>query len=162
MCQDLKKQWHRLHNALKKKYGKFEYVCVTEWTKSGLPHLHILCDLAKKTDLEWLREEWADMGRQVKVDVVRNLKVAKYVTKYIAKGDNNPNFWPLFWVTGLRFIAISKGLRKKSIPTAKVHPWRLLGSMSNFGLTGMYYFNDLEVESIMGYIHRFVKDDEGG
>jgi hypothetical protein len=40
----LGKSWGRLARRIRKVYGRdFEYLRVTEWHKSGMPHLHILC-----------------------------------------------------------------------------------------------------------------------
>lgn len=155
MCRDMKKNWHRLHNALKKKYGAFEYVCVTEFTKSGLPHMHILVTITRKIDLEWLRDEWANQASMIDCKQIRNIKISKYITKYIKKGSTNPFFWSLFWISGIRFLQLSKAFRKKGNPAAKIHPFILLGSMTDFGLIGLYCLSDDELSEFDAYIRKF-------
>ena len=83
----VKKGWATLHRWLRKKYGKFFYICVLEITKKGRPHLHILTTLPF-INVNELREKWVKYGggRQMRVDFLhRNFNAVGYVLKYVTK-----------------------------------------------------------------------------
>ena len=153
MMHAIKKNWHTLHNALKKKYGSFDFVCVTEWTESGLAHLHVLTTIRQKLDIPWLRKEWKPQGFQVEVKHIRSLKIAKYITKYIRKGSTNPIFWPLFWISQLRFITRSRCFTKIQ---QKKHEgeWICHGSINYRLPQGLHNFTETELVNFKELLDR--------
>lgn len=99
--------WHRLHVALKRDYGHFDYFRVVELHKSGWPHVHVLLGIDDYIPHEHLRLRAVAAGFGRVVDIRQAWKarqeagtvherplegenatrraVARYVTKYLVK-----------------------------------------------------------------------------
>lgn len=86
-AETMNKQYAKLVEKIRKKYGTFEYIKVWELHKSGFPHLHIL---ARGTFIsqKWLSETWSNLGIGEIVDIRKirsKVQTTKYVMKYMGK-----------------------------------------------------------------------------
>ena len=94
--EDMQKCFHKLIRALKKRFGDFFYLKVTEKHKDGYPHMHILLSgrsVMPQTILEAIEKLWRykyGLGF-VKLVVIRKGFRAgiKYITKYLVKDLDN-------------------------------------------------------------------------
>jgi hypothetical protein len=71
---------------LKRKYGTApSYICVLEFTKAGIPHLHILFD--RYIPQRWISNTWGTLGggRMVFIKQVTVANVTRYLSKYLTK-----------------------------------------------------------------------------
>jgi hypothetical protein len=61
------------------------YICVLEFTKTGVPHLHILFD--RYIDQKWISKTWDKLGGGciVFIKQVTVQKVSRYLSKYLTK-----------------------------------------------------------------------------
>jgi hypothetical protein len=78
--------FNKFREYLKRKYGvPPSYVCVLEFTKAGVPHLHILFD--RYIDQKWISNTWDSLGggRIVFIKQVTVQKVSRYLSKYLTK-----------------------------------------------------------------------------
>jgi hypothetical protein len=62
-----------------------KYVCILEFTKAGVPHLHVLFD--RFIPQAWVSNVWASLGDGRIVDIRRVTieRVARYLSKYLTK-----------------------------------------------------------------------------
>jgi hypothetical protein len=83
----MRKCFAKMRVALLRKFGRTpQYICVLEFHKSGLPHLHFL--ISRYIDWKWLSAAWQAVGGGWKVDIskVADLhRVRNYVSKYLSK-----------------------------------------------------------------------------
>jgi hypothetical protein len=82
----LRKVFNKFRFYLKRKFGTApHYICVLEFTKAGLPHLHILLD--RYIPQKWISHVWALLGggRIVYMKRVTVHNVARYLSKYLTK-----------------------------------------------------------------------------
>ena len=113
----------RLVQMLRRKYGSFEYVCITELHQSGQPHYHLLARSKFIPQSELSRLWQACTGSRV-VDIrkIANDRVAAcYVAKYVTKnfGPNRPA-----WLK--RIVQFSRGFaRLKHTKLPKWWEWEL-------------------------------------
>ncbi len=78
--------FNKFREYLRRKYGFVPpYICVLEFTKAGIPHLHILLD--RFIPQAWISQTWADLGggRIVYIKQVTIANVARYLSKYLTK-----------------------------------------------------------------------------
>jgi hypothetical protein len=78
--------FNKFREYLKRKYGTVPpYICVLEFTKAGIPHLHILLD--QYIPQRWISATWAGLGggRIVHIKQVTIANVARYLSKYLTK-----------------------------------------------------------------------------
>ena len=78
--------FNKFRTALKRKYGEAPtYICVLEFTKAGIPHLHILLD--RYVPQAWISDTWAGLGggRIVFIKQVTIANVSRYLSKYLTK-----------------------------------------------------------------------------
>lgn len=78
--------FNKFRVSLKRKYGAApSYICVLEFTKVGLPHLHILFD--RYIEQAWVSNVWDSLGGGricfIKQVTVKN--VARYLSRYLTK-----------------------------------------------------------------------------
>jgi hypothetical protein len=82
----IRKSFNKLRQYLRREFGEApRYICVLEFTKAGVPHLHVLFD--RYIDHSWMSQSWADLGAGFVVWVKRvtAVKVARYLSKYLTK-----------------------------------------------------------------------------
>lgn len=96
---DIQRSWRRLYMRLKRRGLICGYVKVTERTKSGLLHLHILF---RGSFLEqvWLSRLWKEIHGAEIVDIRKAFGkhgAAGYLAKYMAKADERYS-WSWEWV----------------------------------------------------------------
>jgi hypothetical protein len=99
---------------LKRKYGVApSYVCVMEFTKAGVPHLHICFD--RYIEQKWISRVWDSLGggRIVFIKQVTVRNVARYLSKYLTKE---------------LFLSAPKGTRR--ITSARSINWTVLSSLN--------------------------------
>lgn len=108
-----------------RKAEKIEYLGVVELTKKGVPHLHILAR-APYIDQKWLSDRMYELMRSpvVHVTAVRSSRhVARYVSKYVAKGPARIGTHKRFFRSrGYAHWSSGERCRKDSSYT-----WELLG-----------------------------------
>jgi hypothetical protein len=78
--------FNKFREYLRRKYGESPaYVCVLEFTKAGIPHLHILLD--RYIDQRWISDVWDSLGggRIVFIKRVTIQKISCYLSKYLTK-----------------------------------------------------------------------------
>lgn len=95
--------WRTLVKRIKRHYGyqTLPYLCVFEATKSGEPHLHVLCRV-KWIDQRWLSRQMKDLIDAPIVDIRRvqsTGKVAAYVSKYLGKAPHRFEGTKRYWST---------------------------------------------------------------
>lgn len=83
----MKEQFPRFVRLARKKFGRFEYVLIWEFTERGWPHIHLL----QKGDfipVRWISKTWERLGCGKIVyikDVTSSRFINRYVTKYLVK-----------------------------------------------------------------------------
>jgi hypothetical protein len=121
----LMNSFHRLMTFLNKRYGcELQYVAVPEFTKSGIPHLHVvILGVVWVISQAELSEVWSRYGQGEVVDIrrcgqgFRNSSVFRYVMKYVEKswdimGDEPKNLLHVayLWALNARSFSVSRGL----------------------------------------------------
>lgn len=82
----LRRIFNKFREYLKREYGvALTYICVLEFTKRGVPHLHVLFD--RRIEHEWVSTTWDRLGggRVVWVKRVKVQNVTRYLSKYLTK-----------------------------------------------------------------------------
>ena len=82
----IRQTWNKFREYLKRKFGiSPKYISVLEFTKAGVPHLHILID--RYISQRWISAVWGSLGggRVVDIRLVTPAKIAAYVSKYLSK-----------------------------------------------------------------------------
>jgi len=118
--------WNRLHASITKELGHVEYVAVLEFTKSLLPHLHIIF-IGRKWIMK--KQKLSDLWDKTQAKIVdiqrigtlsknsgRNMDIKSYLLKYLNKVWEKRKAHPVlaaYWVTGRRFYNSSRGLFEK-------------------------------------------------
>jgi hypothetical protein len=143
----INRAWNKLRSWLKKRYGDFEFLRVLEVTKKGRPHLHVLISGIKWIDQAELSEIWEKYGGGEVVYIKRvynrnNVKVCRYVLKYVNKTLNRENreFSALLFASNRRLFGLSKSLQNM-INVGKNGSKRKLG----FVYEGLVYRSELEI-----------------
>ncbi len=79
--------WAKFRTYLKREYGKVVvYIAVLEFTKAGVPHLHVLVD--RYIPQAWISRAWDALGggRIVYIERVYDMhRMAHYLAKYLTK-----------------------------------------------------------------------------
>lgn len=93
-AQRMTRGWKLLVKRIKRSFPSldFAYLAVTEQTKNGEPHMHILLR-APFIPQDWLSKQWQELTGAFIVDIRRvkdQHSVARYVAKYLAK---QPTRW---------------------------------------------------------------------
>jgi len=132
--QNLTEAWKKFFMWVKKRLSfKPDYVKGLEFTKSGLPHLHILIfGVDRIAGKDEITRAWARTGQgktNYLYPVCKNQKgrwvwkspknkpedakkdVKTYMKKEIGKSLNYQGTLALYWITNRRFFTVSKGLR---------------------------------------------------
>lgn len=83
--------WNRLNLALKREYGKFDWVRVYEQHKDGTVHLHAVG--ATLIDQKFLKDKsWhCKLGYIAQSGIMKGVRPAFYATKYMTKQEDD---WP--------------------------------------------------------------------
>lgn len=98
--------WKKLYSRISRKYGKGEYMMVTEKTKRGKLHVHSVVTWG--IDMRWLKDNARSCGLGFQADVQPieyAAGAAAYVAKYLVK---NNYAWPKGW----RRVRLSRGWPK--------------------------------------------------
>ena len=79
--------WAKFRTYLKRKHGRVVvYIAVLEFTKAGVPHLHVLVD--RYIPQAWISRAWEALGggRIVYIERVHDMhRMARYLAKYLTK-----------------------------------------------------------------------------
>jgi hypothetical protein len=78
--------FNKFREYLKRKFGVCPaYICILEFTKAGVPHLHVLMD--RYVEQQWISKVWSRLGggQIVFIRQVTVIKVARYLSKYLTK-----------------------------------------------------------------------------
>lgn len=98
--KDIQASWRTLKERMVRRGLIFGYVKVKEFTKRGLPHLHIIVR-GPWIPQRWLSEVWADIHLSPVVDVRRvqgQGGAAAYLSKYLGKDPRAKCSWGWSWV----------------------------------------------------------------
>jgi hypothetical protein len=82
----LRLTFNAFREYLRREFGEApSYVCILEFTKNGVPHLHVLFDRYIKQ--QWISAVWDKLGggRIVFIKQVTVRRVACYLSKYLTK-----------------------------------------------------------------------------
>lgn len=105
----------KLVQRIRRNYGTFEFVRVTEVTKKGWPHYHLMA-ISKFIPQARLSQWWAELTGASIVDI-RTIKKAAHVYKYVLKYLSKQKYIP--WTN--RRVSWSRGFfpkkPKKTFPT---------------------------------------------
>ena len=96
---DIHHDFEKLKKRLRRKFKRFEYLCVKELTKSGLMHLHIVYR-GSFISQKWLSEAWQEIHRSKVVHIAKlyTWKYAKHLARYFVK-EGVGRFWSSWsWV----------------------------------------------------------------
>ena len=147
MYRALSHAWNKLNTYMKKYYKLYQYVKTIEFTKSHIPHIHILFLSNEWIDIEKIRQLWNtkyNIGVMVKIQYVRTMHIIRdnttitihpidYILKYVTKSykeDTNTKVWQ--WSLRSRSFSLSKQLvslifrRIKNNSNSKEHHFYLL------------------------------------
>lgn len=94
------KALHRHFSALvkriRRRYGKFEYIGVKEFTRKGLLHLHLLFR-GVFISQRWLSDAWFDLHGAFRVFLQqlrgRRKRIGAYLCKYLVKEPRYSRYW---------------------------------------------------------------------
>jgi len=98
--RDIRTSWRALLQRLRRRNLCTGYVKVMEFTKAGLPHLHLVIR-GPWLSQSWLSEQWADIHLSPIVDVRRvqgKDGAASYLAKYMGKSLDARYSWSWDWV----------------------------------------------------------------
>ena len=116
----ISRRWHVLHRSLLRLSPAFPFLRVIEWTKSGLPHLHVVTT----TWLPWHKVRslacQQRFGRILNVTPVPAERAARYVGKYALKGLYDPD------------VCLPVGVRLWSCSNGFLLPYSRLSGPSRF------------------------------
>lgn len=119
----LRKAFDALRHEWKRKFGQpIKYICVLEFHKNGLPHLHLVVD--RYMPFKWVSLTWQKCGGGQHVHLKGNIKlnaVSRYLAKYLTKD------LLLDAPVGARRVTVSRGiiLNPKSAKPS-THKWERL------------------------------------
>lgn len=98
--KDIQESWRALKERMVRRGLISGYVKVKEFTKRGLPHLHIIVR-GPWIPQQWLSQAWMDLHSSPIVDV-RRIKgkggAAAYLSKYLGKDARSKCSWGWSWV----------------------------------------------------------------
>ena len=106
--KSMSRRWHVVHRSLLRLCPKLQYFKVLEWTKSGLPHLHLITS----NFLAW--DDFQRLLRQQKFGEVLHFQrlptrvaltyATKYLTKSIYELNYPADYGGRLWTASLRFL----------------------------------------------------------
>ncbi len=144
--------WNSFMSWLQKKLGRRPpYIKVLEFTKKGLPHLHVVFfDVGYLADHEEITEEWNRLGQGIinyeyaiinrkgswswkkrkPRDGGRSVKqyLKKYLLKTMSMKDSALGTLALYWVTNRRFYTTARILGKKLLYEHRTGEWQFFGT----------------------------------
>ena len=156
--------WNSFMSWLQKKLGRRPpYIKVLEFTKKGLPHLHVVFfDVGYLADHEEITEEWNRLGQGIinyeysilnkngrwtwkkrkPRDGGRSVKqyLKKYLLKTISMKDSALGTLALYWVTNRRFYSTSRILQKKIKYFLRTGEWEFFGTAWDFEIRDILPF----------------------
>jgi len=97
---DIRASWRTLLQRLRRRSLCSGYVKVMEYTKAGLPHMHLVMR-GPWLSQSWLSEQWAQIHLSPIVDVRRVQRrdgAASYLAKYMGKSLDARYSWSWDWV----------------------------------------------------------------
>lgn len=90
--REISKSFATFVKRARRKFGKFEYVKIQEFTKSGLKHLHTIYR-GEYMPQAWISEQWTQIHSAPIVYIERvktwSKGLGSYVAKYIAKAEDH-------------------------------------------------------------------------
>lgn len=98
--RDIRQSWRVLLQRLRRRSLCSGYVKVMEYTKAGLPHLHLVIR-GPWLSQSWLSQQWAEIHLSPIVDVRRVQRkdgAASYLAKYMGKSSAARYSWSWDWV----------------------------------------------------------------
>lgn len=116
----LRDSFSKFRTYLRRKYGeRIHYICVLEFQKNGMPHLHILVD--RYIPQSWIKSAWSTLGGGEHVDIrqVDLHRVSRYLSKYLTKD------LLLDAPARARRVTVSRGITLNP-KRAKEHTWERL------------------------------------
>ncbi len=150
--------WNSFMSWLQKKLGKRpKYIKVLEFTKKGLPHLHVVFfDVSYLAEHEEITEEWNRLGQGIinyeyaiinkngrwvwrkrrPRDAGRSVKqyLKKYLLKTVSMKDSALGTLALYWVTNRRFYSTSRELGKRVKYVLRTGEWEFFGTAWDYEL----------------------------
>lgn len=109
----------KLIKAIKKTYGKFDYVRIVEAQGDGYPHYHVLMvgdNIAPKSVLDKIDYLWRTKYKMgfVRINAIKGIKkTISYVIKYITKGKEINLVYKMRTYSGSRGILEKVPIKKK-------------------------------------------------
>jgi len=178
--KELQHAFNKLNSYLKKKYNLKQYIKVVEFTKSDIPHLHILYLHDDFIDIDKIRQLWQKYGIGIMVNiqlvqrryVIENDKaylngVLSYILKYIVKSigkDTNKELDPA--KQGYRSLCIKWALQSRTFSISKAVSLILKGNKTNSNCIGQWVYccsipkqllgTDLSYDAIRSIIMQFM------
>lgn len=108
---NITRSWRRLIMRLRRRNLVQDYIKVTEFTKGGLPHIHLIYR-GKYIDQAWISKLWLEIHKAKIVDIrlIRHnahqrRSAAHYLAKYAAKEKYTRYSWSRCWVYP-RFVKV--------------------------------------------------------
>jgi len=100
---EFRRNWHVLVKRLRRRLPEFEYIANTEFTSSGLMHLHVVYR-GGFINQKWLSATWQELHR-AKIVYIQHFRGGKkrlgaYLCKYFSKTSDPKNryWWSRRWV----------------------------------------------------------------
>jgi len=97
---DIQESWRKLYHRLRRRGLTSGYVRVKEYTKAGLPHLHMVIR-GPWIAQGWLSDQWKEIHQSPIVDVRRARGkggAAAYLSKYLGEDPRAKYSWSWEWV----------------------------------------------------------------
>ncbi len=156
--------WNSFMSWLQKRLGQRPpYIKVLEFTKRGLPHLHVVFfDVGYLADHEEITEEWNRLGQGIinyeysiinkngrwtwkkrkPKDGGRSVKqyLKKYLLKTISMKDSALGTLALYWITNRRFYTTARILQKKIKYLLRTGEWEFFGTAWDYELEDIIPF----------------------
>jgi hypothetical protein len=128
--------WGKFRTYLKRRFRRrVKYIAILEFTKAGVPHLHILID--RFIPWGWIRETWSALGGGTWVNIKRvydRHRLTKYLAKYLTKQVI------LSAPSGVRRWTASRGI---NLMTSKKSVGRWLFHQRTFDLLYLFGYHDI-------------------
>jgi len=81
----LRETFNKFRTYLNRRFDGVQFICVLEFQKNGMPHLH--CLISHYISQNWIKESWSNLGGGSHVDIRRVdiHRVSRYLSKYLTK-----------------------------------------------------------------------------
>ncbi len=81
----LRETFNKLRTYLNRRFNGIQFICVLEFQKNGMPHLH--CLISHYIEQKWIQRAWSNLGGGSHVDIRRVdiHRVSRYLSKYLTK-----------------------------------------------------------------------------